>query len=175
MRAPHSSADTAPASSARTVEAVRSLARAARLLERASGELGLAQYRVLSSVAAGEDRASRVAERFELGRPTLSAAVDTLCRAGLLERAVVATDLRASELRLTSEGARVLDAAEADMVRVLDDVFRRLPPSTTAPEALAALGAALDERARERHAAPSSRRPSPPSPPSPPCAAESAT
>lgn len=135
-----------------SVEAVRSLARAARLLEKASGDLGLAHYRVLSAIAAGEDRASRVARRFELGRPTVSAAVDALSRAGLIERAVVAADQRAYELRLTRRGEEVLAAVEAEMVHLLHDVLHRLGDPGEAADALAALGGALDARAEERHA-----------------------
>lgn len=134
------------------MEAVRSLARTARLLEKASGDLGLAHYRVLSAIAAGEDRASRVAERFELGRPTISAAVDALCRAGLLERTVVETDQRAFALRLTDEGRDTLETVETAMVAVLDDLCGRLRSPATAATTIAALGGALDARGRERHA-----------------------
>lgn len=140
-----------PASSA--VEAVRSLARIARILERASGGLGLAHYRVLSAIAAGEERASRVAARFELGRPTISAAVDALRRAGLIERAAVATDQRAFALRLTPQGWQLLERVEAEMVRVVDELCRRVASAGLANDpvdVLAALGEALDARAAER-------------------------
>ncbi|MGH9921071.1 MAG: MarR family winged helix-turn-helix transcriptional regulator [Nitrososphaerales archaeon] len=141
------------------VEAVRSLARAARLLERASGDLGLAHYRVLSAIAGGEDRASRVAERFELGRPTVSAAVDVLCRGGLIERVEVATDQRAVELRLTRRGRDTLEAVETEMVRIIDDLCGRFPSLAAAPDVLATLGQALDARTDERHALPRADRP----------------
>ena len=153
----HSTRGDVP-SLATSVEAVRSLARAARLLDKASGELGLAHYRVLSAIAGGEDRASRVAQRLQLGRPTISAAVDAMSRAGLIERAVVATDQRAFELRLTKKGKEVLDAVEAEMVHELDDLCRRLPSPDAAAEMLAALGDTLDARAEERHALLSSRQ-----------------
>lgn len=149
---PATSRSTATTSAA-AVEAVRSVARVARILERASGELGLAHYRVLSAIAAGEDRASRVAERFELGRPTVSAAVDALRRAGLIERTEVAKDQRAFALRLTQSGWETLERVEAEMVRVLGDLCRRLPsagPAGDPLDVLAALGDALDARARER-------------------------
>jgi DNA-binding MarR family transcriptional regulator len=136
---------------ATSVEAVRSLARTARLLERASGDLGLAHYRVLSAIAAGDDRASRVAERFELGRPTISAAVDALCRAGLIERTVVATDQRGFALRLTERGRDTLASVETTMVDVVEDLCRRLPSPSAVVTAVAALGGALDARGRERH------------------------
>ncbi len=73
----------------RQVDAVRALARATRVLERASGELSLAHYRVLSAIASGEKRASRVAERLAIGKPTVSAAVEALAQRGLLLRSAV--------------------------------------------------------------------------------------
>src|ERR1700761_7040788 len=97
--------DRTPHAADPSVDAVRALARAARVLERASGQISLAQYRVLSAVAAGDERASRIAERLELGRPTISAAVATLCRHGLLVRDEVVADQRATDLRLTPSGA----------------------------------------------------------------------
>lgn len=149
---------------AASVEAVRSLARAARLLEKASGALGLAQYRVLSALAGGEDRASKLAERFELGRPSVSSAVDALTRAGLVERSPVIADQRAVALRLTPEGLATLEAVEAELVRVVDDLCSRLPTPHESVATLAALGDALDARADERHAR---RAISPPPPPAP--------
>ena len=151
-------AQTAQTAPSVEVEAVRSLARVARLLERASGELGLAHYRVLSAIAAGEGRASRVARRFELGRPTISAAVDALSRAELIERSVAKTDQRAFDLALTRKGQDVLDAVEAEMVAVLEDLCGRLASSAGATATLAALVDALDARAEDGHG-PSSTRP----------------
>lgn len=133
-------------------EAVRALARTARVLERATGDLGLSQYRVLSAVAAGEERASRVAERFGLGRPAVSAAVEALCRAGLVCRAGAAADQRAIDLAVTPAGLDELDRVEGEMVRVLTDLCAR--SGTGSPleqlKALAALGPALDDLLAER-------------------------
>jgi DNA-binding MarR family transcriptional regulator len=127
---------------------VRSLARVARLLERASGACGLAHYRVLSAIAAGEDRASQVAKRLELGRPTISAAVDALCREGLVRRTVASTDQRAFELALTAKGWEVLDSVEHTMVGMLHDLCARLGSPEQVTATLASLGTALDDRLR---------------------------
>src|SRR5579875_3572176 len=62
----------------RETEAVRALARASSVLERSSSELNLAHYRVLSAIASGQERASHVAARLALGRPAVSAAVESL-------------------------------------------------------------------------------------------------
>jgi DNA-binding MarR family transcriptional regulator len=132
------------------LEAVRSLARAARLLERASGELSLAHYRVLSSIAAGEERASRVAERCGLGRPTVSAAVDALCRAGLVARSEAHGDHRAFDLVVTPSGTALLDRVESGMVGLLHDLCARAGAGREVVSALASLGPAIDAIGAER-------------------------
>src|SRR5262249_17877418 len=56
--------------------AVQALARLSRLLERAAAPLSLADYRALAAILAGEERASRLAERLAVGKPSISATVD---------------------------------------------------------------------------------------------------
>lgn len=150
-----SSATSVPPQAATALEAVRSLARLSRLLERATGELGMAQYRVLSAVAAGEHRASRVATRLGLGRPTVSVAVDALYRRGLLMREDAPGDHRVTVLSVTPKGDALLGKVEAAMVAVLGDLCARTPATNAAPAALASLGPALDalEAHRPRHGA----------------------
>lgn len=131
-------------------EAVRALARLARMLERSSGDLSLAHYRVLSGVASGDARASALATRLTLGRPAVSAAVESLCARGLLERAGVPGDLRASTLRLTDAGQRVLTEVETALLDRLDEIVARTAEPERTVAVLAQLGAALDQRAAER-------------------------
>lgn len=111
----------------------------------------MAQYRVLSAIAAGDERASRVAERLELGRPAISAAVEALCREGLLERHEAPRDQRAFDLVLTPAGRVRLAEVEGRMEAILRDLATRCGnPGVMA--ALGALGPALDALHRERHA-----------------------
>jgi DNA-binding MarR family transcriptional regulator len=131
-------------------EALRALARISRLLERVSGELSLAHYRVLAGIAAGDERASRLAVRLALGKPTISAAVDSLSQRGLIERTTVEGDQRATALRLTDVGRSVLEQAEATMLERLSVVWDRLPDAGRLVESLVSAGAALDELANER-------------------------
>lgn len=131
-------------------EAVRALARIARLLERASGELSLAHYRVLAAISDGDERASRVAVRLAIGKPTVSAAVESLTRRGLVTQAEVEDDQRATALGLTRQGQAVLDSVEAAMLGRLDDLCARTPDGAAVIESLSTLGAALDEVAEER-------------------------
>jgi DNA-binding MarR family transcriptional regulator len=126
-------------------QAVRALARASRVLERASGELSLAHYRVLSAVAAGDERASRVAARLALGRPTISAAVDALGQRGLLIRVGAPADGRAATLSLTHEGRQVLARVEAEMVERLETLCARTPDRERVLESLTWLASAMDE------------------------------
>jgi DNA-binding MarR family transcriptional regulator len=134
---------TAPESTA--VEAVRALARVARLLERSTGELSLAQYRVLAAVGSGQERASRIAQRLALGKPAISAAVDALTQRGLLTRSGVVGDQRASALALTPEGASVLASVEATMTGQVSALVARRPHPERLLEALAELGLAVDD------------------------------
>jgi DNA-binding MarR family transcriptional regulator len=135
------------------VQAIRALARMARQLERSSGDLNLAHYRVLAAVADGDERASRVADRLALGKPTVSAAVESLTKRGLLSREDAAEDRRAATLSLTPAGEAALAEVEGEMVARLDEFFDRTPDPDAVLAALAQLGEALDEVADERLAA----------------------
>jgi len=132
------------------LEAVRSLARLSRLLERASGDLSLAHYRVLAAVADGDERASRVASRLALGKPAISAAVDALCKRGLLTRDSVESDQRAAALRVTALGKAMLADVDAAMVERLDAVLRHASDADALIAALDQVGPALDRLYDER-------------------------
>jgi DNA-binding MarR family transcriptional regulator len=136
----------------RSVDAVRALARASRMLERSSGELSLAQYRVLSAVATGDERASRIAVRLALGKPTISATVDGLCQRGWLTRAGVDGDQRAAALHLTPAGRDLLTEVETEMIARIDALAARTVDPDALLDALAALGDAIDQLLAERSA-----------------------
>lgn len=133
------------------------LARLARLLERACGELQppltLAQYRLLAMIGSGADRASHLAGQLALAKPTVSATVDTLVERGLVERASSLDDRRVTTLTVTESGQGALAAAEAAMRARLDDVLARLDDVVAVSRALAALRSGLDERRSELRAA----------------------
>jgi DNA-binding MarR family transcriptional regulator len=133
------------------------LARLARLLERACGELDppltLAQYRLLAMIASGADRASHLAGLLALAKPTVSATVDTLVERGLVERALSRDDRRVTTLSVTARGHDVLATADDAMRARLDDVLAHVDDRAAVSEALGALGAALDQRRAQRRAA----------------------
>jgi DNA-binding MarR family transcriptional regulator len=121
-----------------------------RLLERASGELSPAHYRVLAAVADGHERASHVAARLALGKPTISASVDALSRRGLITRETAPDDQRVVALKLTAAGAAVLAEAEQAMLARLDEVLAHSRQGDDIVAALARLAAGLDALAAER-------------------------
>jgi DNA-binding MarR family transcriptional regulator len=138
-------------SSRRSIEAVRALARAASVLERTRAEVTLPQYRVLAAISSGDDRASHVARRLALGKPSVSVAVEGLCARGLIVRSRVDDDLRAVELRLTDDGRRLLDHVEDVMATRIEELAARTDQPSQVFDALIALGSAIDEVAAERH------------------------
>lgn len=133
--------------------AARTIARLSRVLERACDDLSLPQYRVLVMVAEGGERASQLARRLALAKPTITAAVDFLVGRGFIERSEVEADRRASRLTVTAAGRRALRVAEESMAAALAPVFDHLADPAEAVAALAALGDALDHVVAERLAA----------------------
>lgn len=111
---------------------VRAVARLARLIERADTDLSLPQYRVLAMVAAGDERATRLASRLNLAKPTITAMVESLVERGLIRREEVAGDRRAVGLRITSSGEAALESAEVAMMARVMPVLERLDDSERA-------------------------------------------
>ena len=103
--------------------AARALVVVARRLERACGSLSLAQFRVLSLVAGGDERASLVAERLAVAKPTITAVVDGLVERGYLVREAVEGDRRSIRLRITPDGEAAMQTAEGAMAESLDGLF----------------------------------------------------
>lgn len=134
------------------VFAVRALARASRIVERASDDLSLADYRVLAAVSSGEERASRLAARLAVGKPAISATVDSLSRRGLLRRDSVEGDARATSLAVTEEGRELFERMEGRMARQLELLAERTADPATLVGCLAALGDAIEDAVAERHA-----------------------
>jgi DNA-binding MarR family transcriptional regulator len=135
------------------------LAWMARELERACTDLTLAQYRLLALVVGGEERASNLAGRLALARPTVSAAIETLVANDLVERTAVDHDRRAIRLTITPKGRAALRAAEAAMRERLDGLLADVADRSLVEAALGQLAAALAtraERARTRRSAPTS-------------------
>ena len=144
--APHATAEDASVDRAAVaVETVRALARLSRLLERASSELSLANYRVLAAIGSGDERASRVGRKLALGKPTVRATVESLCQRGLVSRGSVGGDQRAISLSLTESGRETLDRVERAMVARVAELCDLAPDPVRLTLTLSWLGPALDE------------------------------
>lgn len=75
-------------------------------------DLTLPQFRVLSLLAQGADRPSRLAARLDVRRPTVTAVVDGLEARGLVARTAGDEDRRRVTHSLTPAGRRLLEAAD---------------------------------------------------------------
>jgi DNA-binding MarR family transcriptional regulator len=138
--------------SATLVSAVRALARASRVVERASADLSFADYRVLAALDSGEERASRLADRLAVGKPAISATVDSLHRRGLIRRDAVEADARATSLAITDAGRELFGRMEGRMARQLELLAERTPDPAALVASLATLGTAIDEAVAQRRA-----------------------
>ncbi len=120
--------------------AARALTLAARSMERAAAarDLTLAQFRVLTLIAAGDERSTLLADRLAVAKPTITAVVDGLVERGLVGREAVAGDRRSIRVCLTPAGLVALRAAEDEMSETLLRIFEH------ARQRDALLGALLD-------------------------------
>jgi DNA-binding MarR family transcriptional regulator len=132
-------------------QAVRALARASRLVERASTDLSFADYRVMSAINAGEERASRLADRLALGKPTVSASIESLSKRGLIVRSKVEGDNRAVALSLSEDGSELYDRMQARMARQLELLAERTPEPERVIQALVLLDDAIEAVVLERY------------------------
>jgi DNA-binding MarR family transcriptional regulator len=144
------SAAVAGSTSAALADAVRAIALVSRVLEGASGGLSLADYRVLAAIAAGDRRASHLVSRLALGKSTISSAVESLTKRGLLVRAIAEDDNRVISLSLSPDGIRLFERAEGRMARQLELLCDRTPDGLQVIRSLSSLGEALETVAAER-------------------------
>ena len=129
------------------VQAARVLARLERLVDRTCHETGISlpQYRLLLFISREPPRASELAGRAAVSRPTLTALVDGLERQGLLRREPVTGDRRGIRVELTRKGEAALSRAD----RRLGEEIGKLAKDAGAHglfDALIAVGNALDRK-----------------------------
>ncbi|MBV9040394.1 MAG: MarR family transcriptional regulator [Acidimicrobiia bacterium] len=129
---------------------VRTLIRLARLLERGAGDLSLPQLRVLALVDEGGERASHLADKLAVAKPTITAVVDGLVERGYVKRTVDSDDRRATKITLTAAGRKALYNAEHAMHARLYEVVSRADDPTALEQALEDLGIALDRARTDR-------------------------
>lgn len=100
---------------------LRLLAKLARLAEQACQSTGISlpQYRLLSELSAGPSRASTMATRLGVSRPTLTSLVNGLEHMALLVRTRVPTDRRGIALQATEDGRVAVARAETALAERL--------------------------------------------------------
>jgi DNA-binding MarR family transcriptional regulator len=126
------------------------IARLCRVLECNTAGLTLPQYRVLGLLAVGDERASLLASRVSVAKPTLTSIVDSLFERGLVTREIPDGDRRSVRLSITEAGRIELRSAATQFRAVFDEVLAECTDPGGVLDALSALGDALDERWTQR-------------------------
>ncbi|HYK68377.1 MAG TPA: MarR family transcriptional regulator [Streptosporangiaceae bacterium] len=132
-----------------TIEALLTILRITRVLERIDAGVSPQQYRMLKLIGAGGERSARLAEKLAVARPTLTATADSLVAAGLACREAEPGDRRVVRLRLTEAGQAAVGRADA----AYSDWFGALLDHTGRREQIIADLLALDIAMTERHRA----------------------
>jgi DNA-binding MarR family transcriptional regulator len=127
------------------VDAVRALSRLSRIVERASPDLSSADYRVLAAISGGEARASRMANRLLLGKPTISSTIESLSKRGLIVKSSVEGDNRAVQLALSDDGVGLFARMESRMTRQLELLAERTPNPQQVLQSLSWLGVVIED------------------------------
>jgi DNA-binding MarR family transcriptional regulator len=131
-------------------EAVLTVMRLFRALERIDTGLTAQQYRILKLAGAGGERSARLAERLAVAKPTLTATADGLVAAGYAQREAEAGDRRVVRLSLTAAGREAVERADAAYAGWLGPVLGATGDPAGVLEALRGLDAAMEERRRVR-------------------------
>jgi DNA-binding MarR family transcriptional regulator len=148
MTDPGSDAETLDVQTAQ--EAVLTVMRLFRALERIDTGLTPQQYRILKLAGAGGERSARLAERLAVAKPTLTATADGLVAAGYAQREAEPGDRRVVRLCLTVAGRAALERADAAYTGWLGPLLGATGDVDGVLEAFRSLDAAMDERRRAR-------------------------
>jgi DNA-binding MarR family transcriptional regulator len=105
-------------------DAARTLAFVARGLERSLGELSVPQFRVLSFIERAPERASHVAAKAGVTKPSLTGVIDGLVAHRWVRRVEVDGDRRGVALEITASGRRALRRGSQAAARHLDEVLQ---------------------------------------------------
>jgi len=131
-------------------EAVLTVLRLFRALERVDSGLTPHQYRILKLAGAGGERSARLAERLAVAKPTLTATADGLVAAGYAQRKTEPGDRRVVRLCLTETGRAALERADAAYAGWLGQLLGGTDDAEQILQGLRAIDAGMDERRRAR-------------------------
>jgi DNA-binding MarR family transcriptional regulator len=135
------------------VEALLTILRIARVLERIDAGVSPQQYRMLKLIGEGGERSARLADRLAVARPTLTATADSLVAAGLAYREAEPGDRRVVRLRLTGAGQAAVARADVAYAEWFGDLLDHTGERDQIVADLLRLDTAMTERRRARVAA----------------------
>jgi DNA-binding MarR family transcriptional regulator len=141
------------------VEALLTILRISRVLERIDSGVSPQQYRMLKLIGAGGERSARLADKLAVARPTLTATADSLVAAGLAYREAEPGDRRVVRLRLTEAGQAAVARADIAYADWFGELLDHTGQRDQIVVDLLRLDTAMTERRRARLAAAASREP----------------
>jgi DNA-binding MarR family transcriptional regulator len=126
---------------------VLTLARLFRVLEN-TRDVGLtiSQYRVLALLSGGDERASRLAAKLAVTKPTVTSVIDSLVERGYVTRVASPDDRRAVTISITPQGRAAATASGAAFRATFDEVLRHCADADAVLAAIDQIGGALDAR-----------------------------
>jgi DNA-binding MarR family transcriptional regulator len=140
------------------IEALLTILRVTRVLDRIEAGVSPQQYRMLKLIGEGGERSARLADRLAVARPTLTATADSLVAAGLACREAEPGDRRVVRLRLTEAGQAAVARADGAYAEWFGGLLDHTGQREQIVTDLLLLEEAMDERRRARTAAESSER-----------------
>jgi DNA-binding MarR family transcriptional regulator len=135
------------------IEALLTILRVSRVLDRIEAGVSPQQYRMLKLIGEGGERSARLADRLAVARPTLTATADSLVAAGLACREAEPGDRRVVRLRLTEAGQAAVARADVAYGEWLGALLDHTGRREQIVADLVALDTAMTERRRARSAA----------------------
>jgi DNA-binding MarR family transcriptional regulator len=137
----------------RLAEAVLTVLRMARVLERIDAGVSPHQYRMLKLIGGGGERSARLAEKLAVAKPTLTSTADSLVAAGLAIRQAEPGDRRVVRLCLTPAGQAAIERADEAYAAWFGPLLNHTGRPDQIVADLLLLSGAMTERHRARQAA----------------------
>jgi DNA-binding MarR family transcriptional regulator len=134
----------------RVTDALLTILRVSRVMERVDAGVSPQQYRMLKLIGAGGERSAHLAEKLAVARPTLTSTADSLVAAGLAARQAEPGDRRVVRLYLTEAGRAAIERADAAYTAWFGDVLDYTGSRERILADLALLDQGMTERRRAR-------------------------
>lgn len=135
------------------IDALLTILRVSRVLERIEAGVSPQQYRMLKLIGAGGERSARLADKLAVARPTLTATADSLVAAGLACREAEPGDRRVVRLCLTEAGETAVARADVAYAEWFGGLLDHTGLREQISSDLLRLDNAMTERYRARTAA----------------------